>query len=57
VLVQLPPDYACSNDPNVGCWFKVRETFDPTTSPTDITTWLARLDGDPVRLVPNQTSP
>jgi hypothetical protein len=52
--IQLPTNYTCNPDPNIGCWFRIRMTYGTNTSPTDFTTWVARLEGDPVRLVPNQ---
>jgi Flp pilus assembly protein TadG len=53
VRVQLPANYQCSTDPMVGCWFRIRMGYSANARPTDVTTWTARLNGDPVRLVRN----
>jgi hypothetical protein len=48
--VTIPTNYTCnSSDPN-GCWFGVNIGFSNGT-PTDTTTWTARVLGNPVRLV------
>lgn len=50
VNVPIPSSYTCNVAAVGGCWFRV--TFDWSGStPTDTTTWTARIDGDPVRLI------
>jgi Flp pilus assembly protein TadG len=50
VNVPIPSTYTCNVSATGGCWFRV--TFDWTGSaPNDTTTWTARIDGDPIRLI------
>jgi Flp pilus assembly protein TadG len=51
--IALPSNYSCSPNPAIGCWFRVRMHYSPNARPIDSTTWTARLDGNPVRLVRN----
>jgi Flp pilus assembly protein TadG len=51
--ITLPTNYSCSSNPAIGCWFRVRMSYSPNARPVDSTTWTARLDGNPVRLVRN----
>ncbi len=50
IRIPIPPDYTC--DPNVftNCWYRVQISFG-TGSVHDVTTWDAKIEGDPVRLV------
>ena len=48
----IPPDFTCT-DPN--CWATVTYTFS-SGSPTDRTTWGARLNGTPIHLL-NESTP
>jgi Flp pilus assembly protein TadG len=49
--VPVPDTYTCNyNDPN-GCWVRVNFNFPSQTSVSDTTTWMATIEGDPVRLV------
>lgn len=48
--IPLPDDYGCDAGSDLGCWFKILLDFG-SGSPTDQTTWSARVRGDPVRLV------
>lgn len=51
VTVPIPAGYSClSSDPQ-GCWIRLRFTYPAGTNVTDTTTWSAKLEGDPVRLV------
>ncbi len=50
VQIPLPDDYSCDAGSDLGCWFRVNLDFAGGT-PTDTTTWSARVRGDPVRLV------
>jgi hypothetical protein len=51
--IELPSNYTCSPNPNIGCWFRIRMTYSAGAKPLDTTTWQARLGGDPIRLVHN----
>jgi hypothetical protein len=51
VQVPLPEAYGCASGTDLGCWFKVRLDYENNATPTDQTTWSARVRGDPVRLV------
>jgi len=50
VQIPLPDGYSCDAGSDLGCWFKILLDFG-SGSPTDQTTWAARVRGDPVRLV------
>jgi Flp pilus assembly protein TadG len=50
VNVPIPADYSCTVAQAGGCWFTVKFAF-PSGVPNDTTTWTAKIDGDPVRLV------
>ncbi|WP_372736240.1 pilus assembly protein TadG-related protein [Nocardioides sp.] len=50
VSVPIPANYTCTVNQAGGCWFKVKFEF-PGSVPNDTTTWTAKIDGDPVRLV------
>jgi hypothetical protein len=45
IRISLPREYVCAAD----CWWKIYYNYPDTT--TDTTTWVAYIDGDPVRLV------
>jgi hypothetical protein len=56
VAVTLPAGYNCTTD----CWWKIRYRFtglslplpgDPPATPTDRTTYVVRVSGDPVRVI------
>lgn len=50
VNVPIPANYTCSVNLQGGCWFTLRFSF-PNGVPNDTTTWTAKIDGDPVRLI------
>ena len=50
VNVPIPTNYTCTYAQGGGCWFTVKFAF-PNSTPTDTTTWTAKIDGDPVRLI------
>jgi Flp pilus assembly protein TadG len=50
VNVPIPANYTCSVNLQGGCWFTLRFNF-PSGVPNDTTTWTAKIDGDPVRLI------
>ncbi|GAA1919617.1 hypothetical protein GCM10009737_21470 [Nocardioides lentus] len=47
--IPIPDDYTCTDTTQSGCWFKIRVELGGTI--TDVTTWDASLEGDPVRLI------
>jgi Flp pilus assembly protein TadG len=49
--IPVPTDYNCSYANADGCWYQVIVTFPSGTDVSDITTWDATVEGDPVRLV------
>jgi Flp pilus assembly protein TadG len=49
VKVPIPANYSCNTASTTGCWMKIRYTF--TSSVNDNTTWSARVDGTPVRII------
>lgn len=50
VNVPIPANYTCTVAQQGGCWFTVRFSFSSGV-PNDTTTWTAKIDGDPVRLI------
>jgi Flp pilus assembly protein TadG len=48
IRVELPTDYACEPGP-YGCWWKIRYHYPKQA--TDTTTWEARIEGNPVKLI------
>lgn len=50
VSIPIPINYGCAAGSRLGCWFKIHLDFNGAT-PHDVTTWSAKVVGDPVRLV------
>lgn len=50
IRVPIPSTYSCTVTSQGGCWFRVRVSFG-SGQVTDATTWTARIDGEPVRLI------
>ena len=50
IRVQVPPGYTCTESSAGGCWYRVQVGFGSGTV-TDVTTWTAVVEGDPVRLI------
>lgn len=50
VRVPIPSTYTCQVTSSGGCWFRVQVSFGSGTV-TDATTWTARIEGEPVRLI------
>lgn len=50
IRVPIPSAYSCNVGTQGGCWFRVRVSFGSGTV-TDATTWTARIEGEPVRLI------
>ncbi|MEZ5092192.1 pilus assembly protein TadG-related protein [Nocardioides sp.] len=51
IKVPIPNDYDCNVNSAGGCWFRVVVDFGSASSVTDVTTWSAKIEGDPVRLI------
>jgi Flp pilus assembly protein TadG len=49
--IPVPTDYNCDYAKASGCWYQVVVTFPSGTDVSDITTWDATVEGDPVRLI------
>jgi Flp pilus assembly protein TadG len=49
--IPVPTDYNCDYTTASGCWYRVIVTFPSGTDVSDITTWDATVEGDPVRLI------
>lgn len=49
IRVPIPASYSCTVAQFGGCWFRLAVSF--PDSLTDTTTWTARVEGDPVRLI------
>ncbi|MGZ8762134.1 MAG: pilus assembly protein TadG-related protein [Acidimicrobiia bacterium] len=47
--IPIPSTYTCQDSSPTGCWTKIRYNFNNRLH--DVTSWTARLDGDPVRIV------
>jgi Flp pilus assembly protein TadG len=50
IRVPIPATYTCNATQTGGCWFRVSIDFGSATV-HDTTTWSARIEGDPVRLI------
>ncbi len=51
VSVPIPSAYTCNDTDTTACWVKLQYTYSAGAQPTDVTTWTANIEGDPVRLV------
>lgn len=50
IAIKIPGNYTCTADADQSkCWVRIK--LRTSSSQSDTTTWSARLDGDPVRLV------
>ena len=50
IRVPIPSTYNCTVTSQGGCWFRIKVSFG-VGQVTDATTWTARIDGEPVRLI------
>lgn len=48
IRIHLSPTYTCASGP-LGCWWKIRYNYPAQAQ--DTTTWEARIEGNPVKLV------
>jgi hypothetical protein len=51
VRVTVPPNYSCNDSSATGCWVRIEYDYGSGAQVQDTTTWRARIEGDPVRLV------
>ena len=49
IKVPIPNTYTCNSGLAGGCWFRLQVSFPGGVS--DTTTWGARVEGDPIRLI------
>jgi hypothetical protein len=49
IKVPIPNTYTCNSTQPGGCWFRLQVSFPGGVS--DTTTWGARVEGDPIRLI------
>jgi Flp pilus assembly protein TadG len=49
IKVPVPNTYTCNSGETGGCWFRLQVAF--PSGVTDTTTWSARVEGDPIRLI------
>jgi hypothetical protein len=49
IRVPIPATYTCSSGTTGGCWFRLQVSFPGGVN--DTTTWSAKVEGDPVRLI------
>ncbi|MFN8194785.1 MAG: pilus assembly protein TadG-related protein [Nocardioidaceae bacterium] len=50
IRVPIPATYTCNWSQQGGCWFRVQINFG-SAQVHDTTTWTAKIEGDPVRLI------
>ncbi|MCW2832401.1 MAG: putative Flp pilus-assembly TadE/G-like [Nocardioides sp.] len=48
--VPIPSTYSCQSTSTGGCWWRAQVSF-PGSTVTDATTWTARVEGEPIRLI------
>jgi len=51
IRVPIPTNYSCTTSSQGGCWFRVGVNFGGGNVVNDSTTWTAKIEGEPVRLV------
>jgi len=51
VSIPIPSNYSCTDTDYTKCWVRLRYVYGTSSAPTDVTTWEASIEGDPVRLV------
>jgi Flp pilus assembly protein TadG len=49
IRVPIPNTYTCTSTQTGGCWFRLQVSF--PSGVADTTTWSAKVEGDPVRLI------
>jgi Flp pilus assembly protein TadG len=51
VAVPIPSGYSCTDTDYTKCWVRLKYIYGSGSAPTDVTSWEASIQGDPVRLV------
>jgi hypothetical protein len=51
IRVPIPNNYTCDTTTSGGCWFRVGVNFGAGNTVNDSTTWTAKVEGEPVRLI------
>lgn len=51
IRVPIPSTYTCDVSSPGGCWFRVAVDFGSAPAVNDSTTWTAKIEGEPVRLI------
>jgi Flp pilus assembly protein TadG len=51
VSVPIPTGYTCNDNDPTACWVTLTYDYGSGAQPTDVTTWSANLEGDPIRLI------
>jgi hypothetical protein len=51
IRVPIPGNYTCDATSAGGCWFRVEVDFGGGSAVNDSTTWTAKIEGEPVRLI------
>jgi len=51
VSVPIPANYSCTDSDYTQCWVRLDYVYGSGSTPTDVTSWTASIQGDPVRLV------
>jgi hypothetical protein len=51
IRVPIPNNYTCDTTSSGGCWFRIGVHFGGSNAVNDSTTWTAKIEGEPVRLI------
>ncbi len=51
ISVVIPDGYSCADLVTTACWVRLEYNYGSGAVPTDTTSWVANIEGDPVRLV------
>lgn len=51
IRVPIPNNYTCNTTTSGGCWFRIGVNFGAGNVVNDSTTWTAKIEGEPVRLI------
>jgi hypothetical protein len=51
VSIPIPTTYSCVDTDYTKCWVRLKYVYGSGSAPTDVTSWEASIEGDPVRLV------
>jgi Flp pilus assembly protein TadG len=51
IRVPIPNNYTCNTTTPGGCWFRIGVNFGAGNVVNDSTTWSAKIEGEPIRLI------